>query len=96
MNYPTIGMLALFDQDQLDLKEVINLTERLNSEKDFKWQKDINFMFAVHLLMSEVTEDTTFSDTGMMTTIEIIMQAQQAAMIASIAAVTASSAATSG
>lgn len=91
MNYPTIGMLALCDQNQLDLEKIIELTERLSSEKDFKWQKDLNLMLIVHLFMSEITKDTTVSNTGMMTTIEIMMQAQQAAMIASITAVTAAS-----
>lgn len=96
MNYPTLGMLALCDQNQLDLQKVIQLTERLNSEKDFKWQKDINLMLAVHLFMSEITEDPTISNTGMMTTIEIIMQAQQAAMIASMAAISAASSSSNG
>lgn len=89
MHYPTIGMLALCDQTQVNMQEVIQLTNRLNMEKDFKWQEDINFMFAVHLLLSEITGDASVSSTGMMTTIEIIMQAQQAAMIASMAAIAA-------
>jgi hypothetical protein len=95
MHYPSIGMLAMCEQDQLDLTVVMQLTKRLNSEKEFKWQKDLNFMLAVHLVMSEITEDTTLSNTGMMTTLEIIMQAQQAAMIASMGAVAAASASNS-
>jgi hypothetical protein len=95
MHYPSIGMLAMCEPDQLDLTAVTQLTERLNSEKEFKWQKDLNFMLAVHLVMSEITEDATLSNTGMMTTLEIIMQAQQAAMIASMGAVAAASASNS-
>lgn len=92
VNYPTIGMLALCDQKQFDLQNLIWVTERLNAEKDFKWQKDINFMLAAQLFISELTEDTSVPTTGLMTTLEIIMQAQQAAMIASMAAVTAATA----
>ncbi|WP_158661037.1 DUF4003 family protein [Bacillus kwashiorkori] len=92
VHYPTIGMLALCDQSQLDLQKLINVTERLNTEKDFKWQKDINFMLAAQLFISELTEDTTVPTAGLMTTLEIIMQAQQVAMIASMAAVTAATA----
>ncbi len=93
--YPTIGMLALTDEGQLNLKEVMVIAERLNSEKDFKWDKDLNFMFAVNLLISEKMEDPTVSNTGMMTTIEVILQAQQAAMVASMTAVSAAAATSS-
>lgn len=92
VNYPIIGMLALCDQKQFDLQHLITVTERLNAEKDFKWQKDINFMLAAQLFICELTKDPTVPTTGLMTTLEIIMQAQQAAMIASMAAVTAATA----
>ncbi len=54
----------------------------LNSDKLFRWQKDMNLKTAVNLYMSEKTEDPTLLETGLYQTLEAVIQAQQTAAIA--------------
>jgi hypothetical protein len=70
--------------------------DRLNFDKKFKWQKDINFMVAIVFLLKEQTEFGDLVTTGLSTSIESILQAQQAAMIASVSAATAAASSSNG
>ncbi|SHG39031.1 Protein of unknown function [Ornithinibacillus halophilus] len=89
--YPVIGMLALLPNEELDMKKIKDLYDRLMLEKDFKWQKDVNVMMAVNFFVKGKLEHTTLAETSLYTVVEAIIQAQQAVMTASIvAAATAS------
>ncbi|MET3698939.1 uncharacterized protein DUF4003 [Bacillus oleivorans] len=90
-HYPEIGMLALIEDGANEIKTIERVTEELNTNKLFKWHKDMNFMMAVNLTISSKIEDPSFIETGFHSIIEALIQAQQAAMIAAAAGVTAAS-----
>jgi hypothetical protein len=93
MFYPQIALLTFIEKGMNNLTEIIEIWERLNAEKAFKWKKDINFMMAVTFVVSDKIEDSSLLQTNLSTTIETLIQAQQAASIAAIsgAAVASSS-----
>jgi hypothetical protein len=83
--YPQIAMLAFMKNGKEQITQVKEILESLNSDKLFKWQKDINFMMAVTLHLSDQMENSSLLHTNLSTTIEALIQAQQAASVAAIA-----------
>lgn len=94
MHYPEIGMLALLEEGTKEVEAIQQIVDQLNAEKLFKWHKDMNFIMAVNFIMSDKITDSNLIETGIYTTMEAIIQAQQAAMLAAVAG--ASAAASSG
>lgn len=92
--YPGMGMVALLPSEKINMKEITKIYEQLNSQKQFKWKKDINILLAISFFVSENIEDSNFTDVGIFTTLETLLQVQQAIMISSTTA--ASSSASSG
>ncbi|KHF39416.1 DUF4003 family protein [Halalkalibacter okhensis] len=82
--YPTIGLLSLLENGLEEVDNVMALFKRLNVEKGFRWHKDVNFIMAVTFIVKDKVEDTSLISTGIQTTIETIIQAQQAAMFAAM------------
>ncbi|WP_431799023.1 DUF4003 family protein [Halobacillus andaensis] len=80
--YPEIGLLSLIDQGGNELEVIQSIKNDLDRSKHFKWQKDINTKTAVNLTVSEKLKNSSVVETGLFTTMEAIMQAQQAAMMA--------------
>jgi hypothetical protein len=93
--YPVIGLLSLLDDGLDEVSNVMNLYQRLNAEKLLKWQKDMNFLIAVNFIVKDKVDDTSVISTGIQTTIESIIQAQQAAMVAVMAGAAAASSSSS-
>ncbi|MEB4868546.1 DUF4003 family protein [Priestia megaterium] len=89
MHYPVIGLLALFEKPETEIELIHEVVKQLNADKLFKWQKDINVMLGVNLVISEKLKDSRVVETGIYTTVETIIQAQQAAMLAVIASTSA-------
>lgn len=89
MHYPVVGLLALVDDGASEIETIRQVVHELNSEKGFKWYKDLNFIMAGHFVMSEKTRNSSLLETGIYTTLETLIQAQQAAMIAVVAGTTA-------
>ncbi len=94
--YPFVGILALVEDIDDQIDSIQYFQSHLNSDKRFRWQKDINFMIAVVFKIMEKTEFEGVATTGLNTSIEAIIQAQQAAIIASISAYTASTSSIGG
>lgn len=89
MYYPQIGLLALLDDGKSEVKAILHAADQLNSEKLFKWHKDMNLIMAINFIVSNKVTDSSLLETGIYTTIETIIQAQQAAMTAAIVGATA-------
>ncbi|WP_226646270.1 DUF4003 family protein [Mesobacillus subterraneus] len=91
--YPQVALLTFLENEYDNLLEIKEVWEHLNAEKLFKWKKDINFMMAVNFVISDKIDQSSLLQTNLSTTIETLIQAQQAASIAAIsgAAVAASS-----
>ncbi len=84
MHYPAIGIIALSNQTN----EAVSLVQDLTSLKTFKWYKDMAITVASILL----SQDHADASAGLTAAIEAMIQAQQAAvMVATVAAVSASS-----
>ncbi|MEN2767229.1 DUF4003 family protein [Ornithinibacillus xuwenensis] len=89
--YPVIGMLALLPQEEFDMQHIKAMYTFLNEQKDFKWQKDMNVMMATSFFVHDKLDHKGLAETSLSTILEAILQAQQAVMIATIAASTAAS-----
>ncbi|MEN2465391.1 DUF4003 family protein [Ornithinibacillus sp. JPR2-1] len=96
MYYPIIGMLAILPPEEYDIRPILSLYEELNSEKEFKWYKDINLILAASFFMNEKIDRNGLAETSLSTILEAILQAQQAVMIATVTATTATSSNNSG
>ena len=89
--YSVMGMLALLPPGKINIQAVHNIYEQLNRQKQFKWQKDLNWMLAVSFYVSENMDESTVTEVNMITTMEAVLQAQQVIMISStVAAVSVS------
>ncbi|RDW22326.1 hypothetical protein CWR48_01060 [Oceanobacillus arenosus] len=86
--YPVIAMLALLPQEEFDMDAIFTMYEALNQEKYFRWQKDMNLIMAVSFFVSKKLGHDELAETRIITTLETIIQAQQAVMISTITAST--------
>ncbi|MCJ1909486.1 DUF4003 family protein [Planococcus ruber] len=90
--YPILGILAVAEANGQALKGIIENTRQLEKTKSFKWYKDLAFTTAVQFAMKDMVETQEMSAVSVSTSLEMLMQAQQAAMYSSInAAIIASS-----
>ncbi|MEH7883791.1 DUF4003 family protein [Bacillus sp. JJ1609] len=96
MFYPQIALLTFIENGIDNLTEIREIWEQLNAEKPFKWKKDINFMMAVTFVVSDKIENSSLLQTSLSTTIETLIQAQQAASIAAISGAAVASSSTGG
>ena len=89
LHLPIVGVLSLIGTPSLLLSKIKTVYEELISISRFKWYKDHCFMIAVKLVIQKEMEEDRLLDVGLSTTAESILQAQQAAMIATMTAATA-------
>lgn len=100
-HYGTVGLLALmFNNGYELLDEIIEIIDYLKQKKEFKWTgKDILLLIASSLVTSKSIDNYMEHDellkTNLGITIQGIIAAQTAAMIASVSAVSAATAASS-
>lgn len=81
MHYPEIGMLTLTgDTDRLE--DIRMVRDQLNGERKYRWHRDLNYKLAVQLVVSESLQEKSFLEAGLFTSMEVIMQAQQTAIMA--------------
>ncbi|WP_404407427.1 DUF4003 family protein [Jeotgalibacillus malaysiensis] len=92
---PIVGVLALAGTPSALLSEVKETYDQLISIKSFKWHKDLCFMTAVRFVLQKKVKENNVLDVGLASTIESILQAQQAAVLAAMSAGAAASASSS-
>lgn len=90
--YPTLGFLAVTQVDGEALREIAENTRELEKNKIFRWYKDMAFSTAVQQAMVSNLGVRDISAMAFATSLETLMQAQQAAMMVSINAVIISTA----
>ncbi|TGB02031.1 DUF4003 family protein [Halobacillus salinus] len=81
MHYPEIGMLTLTDETDR-LEDIRMIRDQLNGEKKYRWHRDLNYKLAVQLVVSESLQEDSVAEAGLFTSMEVIMQAQQTAIMA--------------
>ncbi|OLO26509.1 hypothetical protein BTR23_22715 [Alkalihalophilus pseudofirmus] len=97
MHYPEVGLLGLLEDGKHHIDLILQLENKLNKEKSLKLYKDMNFIIAVNFLMTDKMKESMILETGIFTTFEALMQAQQAAMIAAVSTtITGTSTSSSG
>lgn len=82
--YPTVGFLAVTGVGGNVLSEIVSNIRELENHKIFRWYKDMAFSTAVQLTMADHIEDQDVANVTFSTSLETLMQAQQAAMMVSI------------
>jgi len=96
--YSGLGLIALVEDDYKHLEHVIEVTNELKKTKKFKWlDKQLLFMFAVAIVSEDLKQELstkTVMETTLSVTIEELIMAQTAVMIAAITATTVASTAT--
>ncbi|WP_075619548.1 DUF4003 family protein [Paenisporosarcina indica] len=95
-HYVMIGFLAVLSNKDSDIQHVIDTYRELQGMKLFGWYKDMILPLAVQLETKHLIEQNETSAVSLATTIEMLMQAQQAAMISTMVATNAAIAASSG
>ncbi|WP_459502665.1 DUF4003 domain-containing protein [Bacillus sp. C1] len=95
MHYPAVGLLALFEDGEKEVASVRAFIEKLQGDKLFRWHTDTNILIAIQLFVSQKGAESHAASTGLQTMIEVLVQAQQAAMIAAITASSAAATASS-
>lgn len=98
--YPAIGIMTLIPDEQGEFKnDVIDITNYLREQKKYKWlDKGMNVMIGASLIASEYIKEQTDKNvisTSLNVSIQAIIAAQQAAMIATIVAVSSTSSSSS-
>ncbi|WP_217587640.1 DUF4003 family protein [Lentibacillus saliphilus] len=94
--YAVMGLLALLPEDQYDMDDIKDMYTTLKNRKHFRWQNDFNVMLAVHFHVKSQLTHGDIVNTSLYTTMETIVQAQQAAMTAAVVAASAASANSGG
>ncbi len=100
-HYGTVGLMALmFNNEYEFLEEILEVIDYLKSRKEFKWtSKEILLLIASSIItagnIEKYKEHEELLKTNLGLTIQAVIAAQTAAMVASISAITAASAASS-
>ncbi|MTI66966.1 MAG: DUF4003 domain-containing protein [Firmicutes bacterium] len=85
--YPQVGLIAIINSDlNEEIDSIEKLVTRLNSDKRFKYMKTINLIISTSLVTKNKVKDKNLIETGLSTTIETIIQAQNAALIGAMVA----------
>ncbi len=95
VHYPMIGFLTVFGIDDVELQNIVELTHSLEESKPFKWNREMALSIAIGYIMHKLTESAEAECVSLATSVELIIQAQQAVMAATIAAMVASTSANS-
>ncbi|WP_041056029.1 DUF4003 family protein [Jeotgalibacillus campisalis] len=86
LHLPIVGVLSLVATPSVLLPKIKEVYDELSSYSKFKWYKDQCFMIAVRLVIQREISENRVLDVGLAATVESILQAQQAAMIATMTA----------
>ncbi|QAS51423.1 DUF4003 family protein [Halobacillus litoralis] len=96
MLYPEAGLLAFLGDEENKVYDIKDFKKALDQEGPFKWQNDMNVKIAVNILVSHQLQEANNLQTGLFTTLETIMQAQQVATLAGVTGATAAASAGDG
>ena len=90
IHYVMVGFLAILTSKDSEIQHVIDTYRELEDMKLFNWYKDMILPMAVQLETKHLIDNQDTTTVSLATTIEMLMQAQQAAMISTMAATNAS------
>ncbi|PTL40117.1 DUF4003 family protein [Alkalicoccus saliphilus] len=85
LHYPALALLALTSLEKVTFEKIKRTADDLNRKKPFRWHKDWNSLTAANLVMVTLFDQQKAVDVHLFATMETVMEAQNAAMIATIA-----------
>jgi uncharacterized protein (UPF0335 family) len=85
MHYPVIALLALTSIEAETFEKIKKTTDELNAKKTFRWHKDWNSLTAANMVLVTLFDQQKAMQIQLFTTMETVMEAQNAAMVAMIA-----------
>lgn len=86
MHYPLLGFLAILKLDAVQLQQIIDLYHELKGMKLLKWHREFVLFMAVQIAIYDMAMVQQSLSMAIMSSIELLIQAQQAAMMATITA----------
>lgn len=92
VHYPMVGFLTVFGVTDEQLDTIITLTKALEETKILKAKKEMALSIAIGYVLHELVQNEAEIPISLATSTELIIQAQQAIMAASIAAMASVSA----
>lgn len=96
MHYPLLGFLAILQLNLGQLQQIIDLYHELKGMKLLKWHQEFVLFMAVQMAIYDMAKVQQSLSMAIMSSIELLIQAQQAAMISAMtAAAVASNSSTS-
>ena len=86
MHYPLLGFLAILNLNKAQLQGLIDLYHELKDMKLLKWHREFVLFMAVQIAIYDMAKVQKSLSMTIMSSIELLIQAQQAAMIAAVSA----------
>lgn len=86
MHYPLLGFLAILNLNKAQLQGLIDLYHELKEMKLLKWHREFVLFMAVQIAIYDMAKVQKSLSMTIMSSIELLIQAQQAAMIAAVSA----------
>lgn len=86
MHYPLLGFLAILNLNKAQLQGIIDLYHELKAMKLLKWHHEFVLFMAVQIAIYDMAKVQKSLSMTIMSSIELLIQAQQAAMIAAVSA----------
>lgn len=96
LHYPVTGLLALAGGDSLLFDTISETAERMNRRKSFRWEKDWNSLVAANITMQTTLDPNESLSVSMYASLDTILEAQNATMVAAATAGAVASTSTSG
>ena len=95
MHYPLLGFLAILKLNAIQLQQIIDLYHELKGLKRLKWHREFVFFMAVQISIYDMAIVQQSLSMAILSSIELLIQAQQAAIMASVTAAAVASSSSS-
>lgn len=86
MHYPLLGFLAILEVNQVQLQQIGDLYHELKGMKLLKWHRDFVLFMAIQIAIYNIAQVQQSLSMTITSSIELLIQAQQAAMFAAVSA----------
>lgn len=86
MHYPLLGFLAILEVNQVQLQQIVDVYNELKDMKLLKWHREFVLFMAIQIAIYDMAQVQQSLSMTIMSSIELLIQAQQAAMFAAMGA----------
>ncbi|MGE7842731.1 DUF4003 family protein [Lysinibacillus sp. NPDC093712] len=86
MHYPLLGFLAILQMNTVQLQQIVDLYHELKGMKLLKWHREFVLFMAVQIAIYNMAKIQQSLSMAIMSSIELLIQAQQAVMISAVTA----------